>query len=234
MATIVITGISRGIGLGLAQRYLERGDSVFGTVRAANEATERLVAQYRDRLTVVEMDVKDADSATRAAATVGAAVGQFDILICNAAINLAPIGKTIPFADQDDAEFLETFDVNVVGVLRTIRAFYRLLAANSGGARVAIISSGAGSISRQTEPQLVSYRVSKAGLNMLSRLFSFQLAEDGIDVFALTPGSVKTDMGGPLAKITVEESTSRLVRLIDDHELGGVPFQSYEGEPIDW
>ena len=167
MSTVIITGISRGIGLGLAARYLERGESVVGTVRAANDAVAALQREYGDKLFVATADVTDAHALNEAARTVRERIPAADVLVCNAAINPEHAGRTATVGDLSDDHLSATLDVNVVGVQRTVRAFHPLLAA-ADGAKIAVISSGAGSIAGTANGAMISYCVSKAALNMLS------------------------------------------------------------------
>ena len=233
MSTVIITGISRGIGLGLAARYLERGESVVGTVRAANDAVAALQREYGDKLFVATADVTDAHALNEAARTVRERIPAADVLVCNAAINPEHAGRTATVGDLSDDHLSATLDVNVVGVQRTVRAFHPLLAA-ADGAKIAVISSGAGSIAGTANGAMISYCVSKAALNMLSRRLSFLLAGDGIQVFAISPGWVKTDMGGANAQITVEESTALILQRIAEHGPDDAPFISHTDNPVNW
>ena len=122
MSTVIITGISRGIGLGLAARYLERGESVVGTVRAANDAVAALQREYGDKLFVATADVTDAHALNEAARTVRERIPAADVLVCNAAINPEHAGRTATVGDLSDDHLSATLDVNVVGVQRTVRA----------------------------------------------------------------------------------------------------------------
>lgn len=233
LGTVIITGISRGIGLGLAARYLERGDSVVGTVRAANAEVAALQREYGDKLIVATADVTDGHSMDEAARAVRQRISAADVLVCNAAVNPAAAGQIDSIGDLSDEDLSACFDVNVVGVQRSIRAFHPLLAA-ADGARIAVISSGAGSIAGTANGAMIPYCVSKAALNMLARRLSFLLAGDGIQVFALSPGWVKTDMGGANARITVEESTALIVQRIAEHAADDDPFISHTGDSLDW
>ena len=233
VGTVIITGISRGIGLGLAARYLERGDLVVGTVRAANDAVAALQRDYGDRLIVATADVTDARALDAAARGLRQRAPAADVLVCNAAINPQSAGRSAAVGDLSDDDLSASFDVNVVGVQRTIRAFHPLLAA-AGGAKIAVISSGAGSIAGTANGDMIPYCVSKAALNMLARRLSFLLASDGIRVFALSPGWVKTDMGGANARLTVAESTALIVQRIAEHRAESDPFISHTGDSLRW
>ena len=233
VGTVIITGISRGIGLGLAARYLERGDTVAGTVRAANAAVADLQRTYGAKLFVATTDVTDAGALDQAARSVRERFSAADVLVCNAAINPGSASQTTEVGDLSDEDLSATLNVNVTGVQRTIRAFRPLLVA-AGGARIAVISSGAGSIAGTAGGAMIPYCVSKAAVNMLTRRLSFLLAGDGIDVFAISPGWVKTDMGGPGAQITVQESTNLIVQRIAEHGPDDPPFINHTGGPLDW
>ena len=233
MNTVFISGVSRGIGYGLAARYLESGERVFGSVRGDSPATLELTERYEQQFTSVRMDVADAASVEHAASEVGSHVEAVDTLVCNAAINTEQLGTARRIEKIPDQELLDTFAVNVVGQLRTVRSFLPILRA-SGGAKVALISSGAGSIEGTADGRLVPYRVSKAALNMLARLIGHQLDEDGIDVMAVSPGWVRTDMGGPEATRTVEEASAEVVQVIAAHTADSPMFVDPKGEQIAW
>ena len=81
---------------------------------------------------------------------------------------------------------------------------------------------------------MVPYCVSKAAVNMLSRRLHFLLKDDGIPVLAVHPGWVKTDMGGPDAKITVETSVNGIVQVVDSYKDEDAPYQDYSGQPMSW
>lgn len=233
MGTVIITGISRGIGLGLAARYLERGDLVVGIVRAVNDAVAALQRDNGARLIVATADVTDQHALDEAARSLRPRVTAADVLVCNAAINPQAAGRTAAIGDLSDDDLRASFEVNVVGVQRTVRAFHPLLAA-AGGAKVAVISSGAGSIAATANGAMIPYCVSKAALNMLSRRLSFLLAGDGIQVFALSPGWVKTDMGGANAQLTVTVSSALIVQRIAEHRAEDAPFLNHTGAPLRW
>lgn len=181
----------------------------------------------------VRMDVADAASVERAASEVRSHVDAVDTVVCNAAINTEPVGSQRPLDAISDQELLDTFTVNVVGQLRTVRAFLPLLRA-SGGAKVAFVSSGAGSIERCPDGSMFPYRVSKAALNMLARLVRHLVDQDGMDVVAVCPGWVRTDMGGPHASRTIEEASAEVVQVIASHTADSPLFVDPQGVQIPW
>ena len=233
MSTVFISGISRGIGLGLASRYLADGHTVVGSIRSENAEVDQLASRYPDTLTVVKLNVARRNSVDAAARQVAGAHDALDLLICSAAVNPAQAGDIKALADIDDQEILDTFDVNVLGPLRLVRALEPLLRKGQS-AKVVMISSGAGSIETTTQGGMVAYCVSKAALNMLSRRLHYLLSNGNIPVLALSPGWVKTDMGGPNAKISVKESAEGVARVIAAYNGDGAPFQDYTGKALPW
>lgn len=214
MTTILITGSNRGIGLALTAEYLSQGDQVIATARDPEGATalKNLAEKYpAPALWVEQMDVLDPDSVTRVAATIGERIGKIDVLINNAGV----------FPEHGDERLEElsleqlriAFEVNVVGTALVSQKFLPLLRKSEKG-RVVNISSGAGSITDKTDSRYYCYSVSKAALNQFSRALAAELKPEGIVVVPITPGWVKTDMGGERAELTPEESAASLVKTI--------------------
>jgi NAD(P)-dependent dehydrogenase (short-subunit alcohol dehydrogenase family) len=233
VSSVFVSGISRGIGLGVATKYLAEGHSVVGSVRSENADVAKLRSEYPDSLTVVKLDVADRSSVDAAAAEVAGIHAALDLLICSAAVNPSQAGEVAALAEIRDEDVLTTFDINVVGPLRLVRALHPLLRKGKSP-KVVIISSGAGSLERTTNGGMVPYCISKAAVNMLSRRLHFLLEADGIAVLALSPGWVKTDMGGPDARISVEESAEGIARVIAAFERDSTPFQDYQGNTVPW
>jgi NAD(P)-dependent dehydrogenase (short-subunit alcohol dehydrogenase family) len=226
---IVITGANRGIGLELARQYLARGDSVVAAVRDPTEAT-RLAALGEGgggRLRVAACDVTLDGSVRAFAAGLSEPV---DLLINNAGIKT----ERDELADLDLGNAARTFQVNVLGVLRITLALLPLLR-RAPAAKIASISSGLGSIERNLTGGIYGYRISKAALNMASRSLAQDLRKDRIIAVALTPGWVKTDMGGAGAPTEVSDSAAGLIRVIDGlkPEDSGKCI-SFLGENVPW
>ena len=155
-----------------------------------------------------------------------------DVLVNNAAI--FPGEGDEPFERVDPEWFNEAFDCNVTGVARMTRAFLPHLK-NSANARVANISSGAGSISEKEDFAYYPYSVSKAALNMLTRALSAEFRSKGIVMAAISPGWVKTEMGGPNAPLTPHESARTLFQTITGLTMEQTgKFLGRNGEPYAW
>ncbi|MGJ3265024.1 MAG: SDR family oxidoreductase [Salinarimonas sp.] len=229
--TILITGVGRGIGRGLAEAYLRAGAKVIGTMRDATRAPATFAdALGSGRLVLLEADVRDADSLAAAAAAIR--TEPVDALIACAGI----MGERTPDTlGSDPAAYPEVLDVNVLGVLRTVQAFHPALAravAARGAAKLLVISSRMGS-HEAAKSNAMPYRVSKAALNKLVQGLATDLAPEGIHVASSHPGWVKTDMGGAGADITVEESVAGLMALVDGldaQKSGG--FWNWDGTPL--
>ena len=142
-----------------------------------------------------------------------------DILVNNAGIG----GDTgSRGSDADLAEVKATVDTNLFGAWRLAKALIPLME-RSGNGRIVNVSSGMGQLS-DMGGGAPSYRLSKAGLNVLTRILSSELAGSGIKVNSVCPGWVKTDMGGASASKEVEDGADTpvwLATLPDDGPTGG-------------
>jgi NAD(P)-dependent dehydrogenase (short-subunit alcohol dehydrogenase family) len=215
--------------LELTRQLLARGDRVEAGAREPSRATElgKLAEKSGGRLRVHALDVAVDASVRSFARDVG--LEPIDLLINNAAV----MGqRDVPLADLDTDSVLRAFSVNVVGPLRVTKALLAPLRA--GKAKVVNITSTMGSIADNRSGGSMDYRLSKAALNMLTRNLDHELAEEGIQVFALHPGWVKTDMGGANAPLAVDASVHALLEVIDRlgaKESGGFFNQRGEAFP---
>jgi NAD(P)-dependent dehydrogenase (short-subunit alcohol dehydrogenase family) len=220
MATVVITGGNRGIGHELSRLYSDAGDTlVLGARRPQDTDASG---------EILPLDVSDD---TSVAAFASALDGRpIDILINNAGV----IGPDRQSAlETDFSGFLDALNINTIGPLRVTQALLPSLR-KARGAKVVIISSRMGSLS-YAKSDRVAYRASKAAVNKLTQCLATDLAEEGIAVAALHPGWVRTDMGGPSADISVEESALGLKAVIDGLSMAkSGQFISYDGTALSW
>lgn len=229
MATWLITGANRGIGLGLTSKVLSRGDQVIACARDPLKA-EALAGQkdrHGDRLTIVPLDVTSKASVEAAVRTVTVPV---DVLINNAGIYGPRAGQDA--LDMDFEAFAEVLAVNTLGPLRVAQAFLPRLEA--AGGKVITITSRMGSLAG-TNDGAVAYRASKAAVNKVMTGLAQALKPRRIPVLLVHPGWVQTDMGGGAADITVAQSTDGIIDLADklDMSMTG-QFRNYDGTPIAW
>jgi NAD(P)-dependent dehydrogenase (short-subunit alcohol dehydrogenase family) len=238
MQRIFITGAGRGIGLELARQYVERGDRVLAGCRALDRspALRELLDQHGGSLSVVPLEVTDTNSIVRAVQEAAREADGLDVLINNAATNpgdahsMGPDGQ--PILDASQAS--EILRVNAIAPVVVAQCFLALLRAGTNP-RVVNISSGAGSLTRKTEGGDYSYAASKAALNMFTRILAGNMRGEGITAVMISPGWVKTDMGGPNARLEPAESARGLLSVID----GLTPadsgrFLSYDGSELPW
>lgn len=228
MANVAITGAGRGIGLELASQHLAAGDRVFALVRnPASAETVRGLAEGSDgKLTVHALDVGDDASVASGAADTG---GEPIDVLYNVAGVTGPAGNELEKADW--AAWDETFRIMVQGPLRVTQAFLPRL---RSGSKVIMVSSQLGA---STWPMggFYAYGAAKAALNRLSRSLALDLKDRGIVVGIVHPGWVQTDMGGPNAQISSEESATGLRTLADQWSLEeSGEFKRWDGSTHPW
>ncbi|WP_340316029.1 SDR family oxidoreductase [Rhizorhabdus argentea] len=228
MAYVAITGAARGIGFELARQHLEAGDHVFALVRnpAAADRLNALAAASGGLLTVHAMDVGDDASVKAGAAATGN--GHIDLLY-----NVAGVGGVMtPELDSVDWDaWDDVFNIMVKGPLRVLQAFLPRL---DPGSKVINFSSQVGA---STWPYggLYAYAAAKAALGRLMRSVATDLKPRGIIVGIIHPGYVKTDMGGPGAEITPEESAAGVRKVVAGWTLEqSGDFYKWNGEPHPW
>jgi NAD(P)-dependent dehydrogenase (short-subunit alcohol dehydrogenase family) len=210
---ILITGANRGIGLALTRVFLERGDTVYAGTRRPKEspALDQLQVEFSKSLQIVPLDVVDPASVGKCTELLAKSVRQLDILINNAGVLLE--GFTVAFDELDVDYFDRTFSVNVTGAARVTQAMLPLIR-RSKTPRIVNISSGAGSISDKRNHSYYIYGASKAALNHLTVGLAHELRPEMIIVAAISPGWVRTNMGGQNAELSVEESASAMAKTI--------------------
>jgi NAD(P)-dependent dehydrogenase (short-subunit alcohol dehydrogenase family) len=222
MSTILVTGAGRGLGLELAAQYAKEGWQVIGTVR--DDAGKKRLEQAGAEAHVV--DVTDFRKVGALATNLkGRAL---DILFCNAGI----IGKRgMALGSFDYASWEEVMRVNVLGAAAVAEALVDNVAASEKKI-IAMMSSRLGSIT-ESSGMTLPYGTSKAALNMLVKGLASTLAARGIKVVALSPGWVRTDMGGEGAALAPQTSVRGLRNVLAGLKDSG-RFYSYDGSPIPW
>lgn len=223
MATVLVTGANRGIGLELCTQLAARGMDVIATCRQASPALKALGIEV-----VEKVEVSDIDSLAQLAATLDGR--QLDWLLNNAGI-----AGGVDFNSLDAASVASSkrmFEVNSLGPLLTTHALRGNLAA---GSKVGIITSRMGSIADNDSGGGYGYRMSKAAANAAGKSLSIDLKPLGIAVAILHPGWVRTDMTGHGGLIDTDESVNGLLARMDALTLeNSGTFWHTNGEILPW
>ena len=228
MANVAITGAGRGIALELARQHLAQGDRVYALARdpAGADALNALAGESGGRLTVHAMDVADDASVKAGAAATGS--DAIDILYNVAGI----LGTPAPQLDSVDwAEFDKAIEIMLKGPLRVLVAFLPRMQA---GSKVMNITS---QLAASTWPYggFYDYGAAKAGLNRMMRSVALDLKDRGVVVGLIHPGYVQTDMSGPSADITPEESATGVRTLAEGWTIEKTgAFYKWNGEEHAW
>ncbi len=227
--TALVTGANRGLGFEASRQLGRLGYRVVVSARdlaAAERAAETLRGEGLDAV-AFELDVSSDESCARLAE-----LGPVDALVNNAGIvpdSSEPSRSALVVATD---RLREAFETNTLGSYRVTQALAPGMR-DRGYGRIVNVTSGMGQLSDMNGGN-PAYRVSKTGLNALTRIFASELAGTGVLVNSVCPGWVRTDMGGPSARLSPEEGVETIVwaaTLPDDGPTGG--FFRYK-QPIPW
>ncbi|KAI7851103.1 4-dihydrotrisporin dehydrogenase [Circinella umbellata] len=229
----VVTGTSQGIGLEYVKQLAERGDIVIGCARNpdASEPLKALVDNNKNVFSVT-MDITNLDSIKTAAEKIQILAPEgIDVLINNAGSPGAYAADSLVTKEDD---YRQAFNTNVIGTSSVIQVLLPWLRKRTTR-HIINIGSIMGSLENTTTGIGASYRVSKAAENMLTKLLASQLAKESFIVLVLHPGWVKTRLGTDHAPVTVEQSASGGLSVIDNltKEENG-KFISFEGKELPW
>ncbi|HLF53815.1 MAG TPA: SDR family NAD(P)-dependent oxidoreductase [Candidatus Nanoarchaeia archaeon] len=222
MKTILITGVSRGIGKSLAQRFLENGDFVIGT-----STTGKANWNHKD-LKILELNLAQPKSIKGCVKKIKELGKKIDILINNAGM----VVEDEPTKPYVDVSYLrQTLEVNLIGTADFTDGIIPLI--NQNG-HILNISSRAGSFAyglNYPSYNYPAYKISKAALNMFTVTLASKL-KDKIIVSSVHPGWVKTDMGGEDAETEPEEAAEHIFKLANSNIETGQSW--FEGKKFPW
>ena len=225
---LLVIGASRGLGLALAEEYLRRGWHVVATERQASRSGLRdlsRVAEGRLEIEMVDVDHPDQVAGLRSHLS----GRSFDVLFVNAGV-MNDDRETI--ADVSTDEFVRVMVTNALSPLRAIEALQDLVAVRG---TIAVMSSGLGSVADNQRGGFEVYRGSKAALNTFLRSYAARHANDPRTLLLMAPGWVRTDMGGPEAHLSIEESIPNLANTMDAQAgKAGLQYLDYLGNTIPW
>jgi len=228
--TILITGANRGIGLKLTEQFAKAGWQVIACCR--NPADAGQLHALTERGLAIDLHALDVTNYKQVAALADLLKDRpIDILVNNAGIYGS---KGVAFGNIDAAEWRQVLEVNTIAPLMLAQALVDQVAA-SRHKLIAVISSKVGSIADNSSGGSYLYRSSKTAVNQVVKSLSIDLADRGISVISLHPGWVQTDMGGPNAEISTDESVSGLKTILQSAGQSQTgQFIEYNGSIIPW
>lgn len=247
--TALVTGANQGIGFQIAKDLAAHGFTVLVGSRDLTRG-EAAAKEIGTDAHAIQLDVTEAASIAAAAKRVRDEFGQLDILVQNAAISntsklegqsIEDYAATTRPSNVSLVEMRAVWDTNVFGVLALHQALLPIIR-DTPGSRIVIVSSGAGSLTANSNPANPHRRVfgpvypaSKTALNALTVAMAAELEAEGIPVNAISPGFIKTNLNGYAGTDTIEQGAREAVRVAllgRDGPTGG--FTRWQGETIPW
>jgi NAD(P)-dependent dehydrogenase (short-subunit alcohol dehydrogenase family) len=227
----LITGANRGLGFEFVRQLIERGDFVVAACRTPNTAAELQLLVTADTGLIVALDVADARSVGAATALVAERIECLDLLVNAAGVEDTP-DSAGPLRDLDAEALVHVYRTNAIGPALVTQGFAALLQ-RSERAVVANLTSSLGSLTASNTPGGYGYAMSKAALNMLTRKLAADL--DGVLVVGVSPGWVRTDMGGEDAPLSSHDSVADMIALLATlgPEHGGLAL-THTGQRLPW
>jgi short-subunit dehydrogenase len=221
--TVLITGTSRGIGLALAIHFLNNGYKVIGTSRTGE------ISNFSDtNFKVIKLDLSDKNSIKEIDKIFKKEKYIIDILINNAGI-----GPDLDSEKPEIESFTNTFDVNVTGTVFLTELLSQYL---TFGGKTINISSKMGSILQCSQYDSVAYRMSKAALNMYTKILTNRLFEKKV-IASIHPGWVRTTISKNSQKngrLSVNESAERIFNFVISDFESGIFWDAEKQSKIKW
>ena len=227
--SILIIGASRGLGHAMAAEFLEKGWQVIGAVRGEKRTLlHDLADENPGRVEIAHLDITVPEQI--AALHDRFAARRFDILFVNAGTANTHQGDTI--ADVSTQEFAEVMVTNALGPMRVIEALQDLVTATG---LIGVMSSGQGSVGNNENGGREVYRASKAALNQCMRSYAARHADEQRALLLMAPGWIRTDLGGPDARFSMEETVPDIVDVVIGKQgKPGLEYLDRFGEVVVW
>jgi NAD(P)-dependent dehydrogenase (short-subunit alcohol dehydrogenase family) len=228
MRRALIIGASRGLGLAMVDEWVRSGWAVTATVRGSNRTGLHDLADRFPRK--IEVETVDITVPTQISALHDRLTHRtFDLLFVNAGVANQLDGTV---ADTSTDEFVRVMVTNALGPLRAIETLQDLVEPSG---TIGVMSSGQGSVTNNDRGGHEVYRGSKAALNTFMRSYAARHRGEHRSLVLMAPGWVKTDLGGPDARLSIEDSIPNVVRTLDDlRDAPGLHYVDYLGTTVPW
>ena len=230
MTNVLVTGANRGLGLGFVKNYLRKNVDVVSTTRDVKSSRELLALKERfpENLEIFELDLLKESAGYTVANFLGDR--PIDILIINAGV-----GSNNQYLQAVSPKpWMEVLKVNLIAPLMVTQSIIDNVKKGSDK-KIYFLSSQLGSIADNTSGGMYIYRSSKTGLNQVVKSLSVDLKPQGITVVSLHPGWVKTDMGGPNAPVSIDESIEGMMNVIETTNINDSGrFLNFDGKELPW
>ncbi|HEY1967155.1 MAG TPA: SDR family NAD(P)-dependent oxidoreductase [Pseudonocardia sp.] len=227
-ARVLLIGASRGLGLALAQEWARGNRHVVATVRGSGRTPlHDLADTCAEHIEIETVDITEPEQI--AALRGRLADRRFDLLFVNAGVTNEPEGTV---AQTSTDEFIRVMVTNALGPLRVVEALQDLVEPEG---TIGVMSSGQGSVANNERGGHEVYRGSKAALNTFMRSYAARHSGERRALTLMAPGWVQTELGGPDARLSIEESIPNVVRTLD--ALRGKPglhYVDYLGRTVAW
>lgn len=226
---VLLIGASRGLGLALAQQWQRGGRHVVATVRGTGRTGLHDLADAHSE--DVEVETVDVTVPEQIAALRARLAGRtFDLLFVNAGI--AGPGEGVSAAETATDEFVRVMVTNALSPLRVVEALGDLVTPTG---TIGVMSSGQGSVANNERGGHDVYRGSKAALNSFMRSYAARHREDHRTLVLMAPGWVRTELGGPDARLSIDDSIPNVVKTLDAlHGSTGLHYLDYLGRTVAW
>ncbi|HTV80733.1 MAG TPA: SDR family NAD(P)-dependent oxidoreductase [Steroidobacteraceae bacterium] len=229
MPSILLIAASRGLGLAMAAEFLEKGWHVVGTVRAGATRTKLhdLADSHAGRLEIETLDIRE--QAGVEALRQRLAKRRFQMLFVNAGVATRETATLVEAATE---EFVRVMVTNALCPMRVVESLQELVTADG---LIGVMSSGQGSLTNNVAGMRDIYRSSKSALNQLMRSYAARDPKSGRALVLMAPGWVRTDLGGPAAPLSLDDSVPNLVKvLLGKQGRPGLEYLDYQGRTVPW
>jgi NAD(P)-dependent dehydrogenase (short-subunit alcohol dehydrogenase family) len=225
---VLLIGASRGLGLALAREWVDAGRHVTATVRGSGQTPLHDLADACPRQLEIEtLDVTEPEQIAALKSRLGER--KFDLLFVNAGVTNEPEGTV---AETSTEEFTRVMITNALSPLRVIETLQGNVEATG---TIGVMSSGQGSVTNNERGGHEVYRGSKAALNTFMRSYAARHVDGGRTLVLMAPGWVSTELGGPDARLSIDESIPNVVRTIDALAgSGDLHYVDYLGRTVAW